>query len=90
MKRFRLILILIVAAVGARAAWTYATTEGTVREIASQLPAEDALNGMPLGQTAEALRLAMIECGRVRRLEASPLARLLRGDEIRPSPSTAS
>ena len=51
MKRFTLILILIIAAFGAWAVWTYATTEDTVREIAARRPAEDALNGMPLEQT---------------------------------------
>jgi hypothetical protein len=44
---------------------TYATTEDTVRDIDSRLPAEDALNGMPLDETVEALKLAMIQCGRV-------------------------
>ena len=83
MKRFGLILILIIAAFGAWAVWTYATTEDTVREIAARRPAEDALNGMPLEQTVETLKLAMNECGRVARLEANPLARLLRGDEIK-------
>jgi hypothetical protein len=83
MKRFGLILILIIAAFGAWAGWTYATTEHTVREIAVRLPAEDTLNGMPLEQTGETVKLAVNECARVARLEANPLARLLRGDEIK-------
>ena len=90
MNRFGLILILIVAAVGAWAAWTFATTQRTVRDISSRLPAEDALNGMPLGQTAEALKLAMIECGRVGRLEANPWSGSSGAMKSSPSPSTAS
>jgi hypothetical protein len=71
MERIGRLLILIIAAIGAWGGWTSATTEGTVRDIASRLPAE------------EALKLASIECGRMARLEANPLARLLRGDEIK-------
>ena len=65
------------------AGWTYATTEGKVRDIASRLPAERALDSMPLEQTVEALKLAVIQCDRVASLQANPLARLLRGDEIK-------
>jgi len=83
MKRTGLILALIVVGLAAWAGWTYATTEGKVRDIASRLPAEQALNSMPLEQTVEALKLAMIQCDRVASLQANPLARLLRGDEIK-------
>ena len=83
MKRTGLILALIVVGLAAWAGWTYATTEGKVRDIASRLPAEQALDSMPLEQTVEALKLAMIQCDRVASLQANPLARLLRGDEIK-------
>lgn len=83
MKRFGLILALIVVGIAAWAGWTYATTEGSVRDIASRLPSEEALDSMPLERTGEALKLAMIQCGRVASLQANPLARLLRGDEIK-------
>ena len=84
MKRFG--LILIIAAFGAWAVWTYAT----VREIAARLPAEDALNGMPLEQTVETLKLAVNECGRVARLKANPLAGPSGATRSSPSQSTAS
>jgi len=83
MKRTGLILALIVVGLAAWAGWTYATTEGKVRDIASRLPAEQALDSMPLEQTVEALKLAVIQCDRVASLQANPLARLLRGDEIK-------
>jgi hypothetical protein len=83
MKRFGLILALIVVGLAAWAGWTYATTEGKVRDITSRLPSEEALSSMPLEQTEEALKLAMIQCDRVASLQANPLARLLRGDEIK-------
>jgi len=72
---------LIVVGLAAWAGWTYATTEGSLRDIASRLPSEEALDSMPLEQTGEALKLAMIQCGRVASLQANPLARLLRGDK---------
>lgn len=83
MKRTGLILALIVVGLAAWAGWTYATTEGKVSDIASRLPSEEALDSMPLEQTVEALKLAMIQCDRVASLQANPLARLLRGDEIK-------
>ncbi len=83
MKRTGLILALIVVGLAAWAGWTYATTEGKVRDIASRLPAEQALDSVPLEQTVEALKLAVIQCDRVASLQANPLARLLRGDEIK-------
>jgi len=83
MKRTGLILALIVVGLAAWAGWTYATTEGKVRDITSRLPAEQALDSVPLEQTVEALKLAVIQCDRVASLQANPLARLLRGDEIK-------
>lgn len=83
MKRVGLILALVLVAFAAWAAWTYSTTEGTLRDIDSQLPSEESLNAMPLEQTVEQLKLAMIQCNRVAWLQANPLARLLRGDEIK-------
>jgi hypothetical protein len=82
MRTFGLILA-VIAGLAVWAGWTYTTTEGRVRDIASRLPAEEALDKMPLEQTVEALKLAMIQCDRVASLQANPLARLLRGDEIK-------
>jgi hypothetical protein len=83
MKRLGLILVLIVAAGAVWAAWTCYGTEGTVRDIASRLPSEESLDTMSLEQSTEQIKLAMITCARVASLEANPLARLLRGDEIK-------
>jgi hypothetical protein len=83
MKRLGLVLVLIVAAGAVWAAWTYYSTQGTVRDIASRLPSEESLDTMPLEQSTEQIKLAMITCARVASLEANPLARLLRGDEIK-------
>lgn len=83
MKRLGLILALAVVALVAWAVWSYATTEDKVRDIASRLPSEESLNAMPLEQTVEQLKLAMIQCDRVASLQANPIARLLRGDEIK-------
>ncbi len=62
---------------------TYRTTETRVRDIDSRLPSEQALNAMSLEDSVEALKLAMVQCDRVASLRANPLARLLRGDEIK-------
>jgi hypothetical protein len=83
MKRAGLILALILVAFAAWAGWTYSTTEGKLRDIASRLPSEESLNAMPTEQTVEQLKFAMIQCARVACLQANPLARLLRGDEIK-------
>jgi hypothetical protein len=83
MKRLGLILVLIVAAGAVWAAWTCYGTEGTVRDIASRLPSEESLDTMSLEQSTEQIKLAMVTCARVASLEANPLARLLRGDEIK-------
>ena len=83
MKRLGLILALAVVALAAWAVWSYTTTEGKVRDIASRLPSEESLNAMPLEQTVEQLKLAMIQCNRVASLQANPISRLLRGDEIK-------
>jgi hypothetical protein len=83
MKKVGLILVLVVVTVAAWAGWTYATTEDTLLDIGSRLPAEEALNAMPFEETVEQLKLAMIQCDRLSWLEVNPLARLLRGDEIK-------
>jgi hypothetical protein len=83
MKRVGLILALILVAFAAWAGWTYSTTEGKLRDIVSRLPSEESLNAMPAEQTVEQLKLAMVQCDRVACLQANPLARFLRGDEIK-------
>ena len=83
MRKLGLILALAVVGLAAWAVWSYATTEDKVRDIASHLPSEESLNAMPLEETVEQLELAMIQCDRVASLQANPIARLLRGDEIK-------
>lgn len=83
MKRLGLILAILIIAVSAWFDWTYHSIRTEVAEIPSRLPSEEALNSMPLEQTVEQLKLAMIECDRVASLQANPIARLLRGDEIK-------
>jgi hypothetical protein len=78
MKRFTLIPILIIAAFGAWAVWTYATTEDTVREIAARLPAEHAARA-DRGD-AQACRERMRTRGAA---QGKPFGRPLRGDEIK-------
>lgn len=56
---------------------------GQGTDIASRLPSEESLDTMSLEQSTEQIKLAMITCARVASLEANPLARLLRGDEIK-------
>lgn len=56
---------------------------GQGTHIASRLPSEESLDTMSLEQSTEQIKLAMITCARVASLEANPLARLLRGDEIK-------
>jgi hypothetical protein len=77
------LLILVLAGLAVWAGWTYRTTESRVRDIDSRLPSEQALDAMSLEDSAEALKLAMVQCNRVASLKANPLARLLRGDEIK-------
>jgi hypothetical protein len=77
------LLIVVLAGLSVWAGWTYRTTETRVRDIDSRLPAEQALDAMSLEESVEALKLAMIQCDRVASLQANPLARLLRGDEIK-------
>jgi hypothetical protein len=77
------LLILVLAGLSVWAGWTYRTTETRVRDIDSRLPSEQALDAMSLEDSVEALKLAMIQCNRVASLQANPLARLLRGDEIK-------
>jgi hypothetical protein len=74
---------LAVMGLAAWAVWSYATTEDKVRDIAARLPSEESLNTMPLDETVEQIKLAMIQCDRVASLQVNPIARLLRGDEIK-------
>jgi hypothetical protein len=83
MKRLWMILVLLFLAAVAWAGWSYLGTEGTVRDIASRLPSEESLNRLPLEETAEQLKLATIQCRRVASLEANPISRLLRDNEIK-------
>ena len=78
-----LLLISVLAVLSIWAGWTYRTTETRVRDIDSRLPSEQALNALSLEDSVEALKLAMVQCDRVASLRANPLARLLRGDEIK-------
>jgi hypothetical protein len=83
MKKPGLILALVLIAFATWSAVTYVTVEDRLRDIAERLPSEEALNAMPLDQTVAALKLAMAQCNRLYWLKINPLARPLRGDEIK-------
>jgi hypothetical protein len=83
MKKAGLILALVLIAFATWSAITYATVEDKLRDIAERLPSEQALNAMPLDQTLAALKVAKAQCNRLYWLKIDPLARLLRGDEIK-------
>ena len=82
MRRLGLVLALVIIAVGAWFDWTYRATRTEVAELQSRLPSEEALDQMPLEETAERLKLANIACGRVAELKASSLAHMFKGSEI--------
>ena len=83
MKRLGLILAVLIIAIGAWFDWTYHSIRTEIAEIQSRLPSEEALNTMPPDETTAQLELAMADCQRVESFKWNPLARLLRGDEIK-------
>jgi hypothetical protein len=83
MKRLGLILAVLIIAIGAWADWSYRAVRTEIAEIKARLPSEEALNAMPLAETEEALKVAMADCQRVESFKWNPLARLLKGDEIK-------
>jgi hypothetical protein len=78
-----LALALVIIAIGAWFDWTYHAIQTETAELQSSLPSEEGLDKMPLEQSTEQLKLAAVACGRVTSLQGNPLARLLRGDEIK-------
>ena len=83
MKGWGFVLAALLIAAGGWVIMTYRSVPGEVAGIQARLPSEEALNAMPLDQTVEALKRAMADCQRVRSLSSNPLARYLRGDEIK-------
>lgn len=77
-----IVVFLLVATAGAWVGWAYRQADQTVREIAVRMPSEAEFDAMPLEQTSEELKLAMNDCARVAELEANPVARAFKGDEI--------
>jgi hypothetical protein len=83
MKRFGLILALIIVALAAWLDWTYHAVRTDVTELGASLPSvEDLSKGSP-EENAEKLKRAVEDCKRVDRLEASFVARYVRGLEIK-------
>ena len=74
--------LLLVAAAGMWIAWSYLQADEIVREIAVRMPSEAEFDAMPLERSSEELKLAMNDCARVAQLEANPIARIFKGDEI--------
>ena len=77
-----ILAFLLLLAAGAWVGWNYRQADKTIREIAVRLPSEAEFDTMPLERTSEELKLAMNDCVRVAELEANPVARAFKGDEI--------
>jgi hypothetical protein len=82
-KRVGLIIALIIVVLGAWLDWTYHAVRTDVTELSASLPSVEALSkGIP-EENAEGLKRAVEDCGRVDRLNASFIARYVRGLEIK-------
>jgi hypothetical protein len=82
MKWFGLVVAIVIIALGAWFDWTYHSIRTEVADLGSRLPSEEALDRLPPEESAEALKLADIDCQRVDKLKASPIARMVRGKKI--------
>jgi hypothetical protein len=85
-----MVLVLIVAAGAVWAAWTYYSTEGTVRDIASRLPSEESLDTMPLEQSTEQIKLTRLPATASRASRPIRLPGCCGVARSRPLPSVAS
>ena len=83
MRKFTLLLVLGIAAFSAWVYWSYRSIPGEIAKISARLPSEEELNRMsPDELNGIKLNLTM-GCGRTAELQANPIARMLRGDEIK-------
>jgi hypothetical protein len=83
MRKVLIAILLVLVAIAAWGAWIFVSTPNRVRDIAARLPSEQSLDAMSHEEMGAQLKLAMIECDRIWRLGANPIARLSRGDEIK-------
>jgi hypothetical protein len=65
MKKWGLILGLVIIAVGAWFDWTYHAIRTEVADLPSRLPSEEALNAMSYDESVEQLKAATAACDRV-------------------------
>jgi hypothetical protein len=76
-----LMLALIIIAVAAWFDWTYRAVRSEVTDLHASLPAVEDLSRPD--ESAEKLKLADLNCKRVDKLQASPVARLVKGAEVK-------
>jgi hypothetical protein len=76
-----LILALIIIAVFAWFDWTYHAIRSEVTDLHSSLPAVEDLSRSD--ESAEKLKRAELDCKRVDKLQASTVARLIKGPEVK-------
>jgi len=82
----RIVIAVVIAAaiLGAGVLWLYSAWVGhELDDIRSQLVTEAQLERSDEADTASGIKLAPIQCARIFDLRANPIARRLRGDEIR-------
>jgi hypothetical protein len=83
MKKLGWALAAVIIGIGAWFDWTYHAVRMEIADLQSSLPSEHALDQLPPEQTAEKLKLAAADCGRVDALEGSAVARLLKSAQIK-------
>jgi hypothetical protein len=83
MKKIGLPLALVVLLAGLFVAWSYLTTQNNVGAIDARLPSEERLNAMSPDELAAIKSNLSSDCSRVASLAKNPIARYLRGDEIK-------
>ncbi len=83
MKKIGLPLALLVLLAGLFIAWSYLTTQNNVGAIEARLPSEEQLNAMPPDQLAAIKPNLSSDCSMVETLAKNPIARYLRGDDIK-------
>ena len=83
MKKFAVLIALIIVAFGAWIDWTYHAVRTDVSELNASLPSVEELSKGTPEENAEKLKRAVDDCRRVDRLNASFVARYVRGLEIK-------
>lgn len=82
--RIAIVAVIAAAILGAGILWLYSAWVGhELDDIRSQLVTEAQLERPDEADTASGIKLAPIQCARIYDLRANPIARRLRGDEIR-------